>query len=98
MAGKDWWAGFRIRHRELLSIRKPEGLSLSPASAMNRPAIEKYFSVLEKEMRRLGLTDKTGCIYNSDESGSSLVPDTCKIVGRKRKRNIYQVNHFSTLL
>ena len=92
IAGKDWWAGFRLRHRELLSIRKPEGLSISRASAMNRPAIEKYFNVLENEMRRLGLTNKPGCIYNCDESGLSLVPDTCKIVGRKGKKNIYQVN------
>lgn len=91
IAGKDWWAGFRLRHRELLSIRKPEGLSLSRASAMNRPAIEKYFNVLEKEMSRLGLTNKPSCIYNCDESGLSLVPDTCKIVGRKGKKNIYQV-------
>jgi len=58
---------------------------------MNRPAIEKYFSILGKELRRLGLTDKPGCIYNCDESGLSLVPDTCNIVGRKGKKNIHQV-------
>jgi len=88
MAGKDWWAGFRVRHREMLTIRKHEGLSISRASAMNRPAIEKYFNVLEKEMCRLGVTNKPNFIYNCDESGLSLVLDTCKIVGRKGKENI----------
>lgn len=91
IAGRDWWAGFRVRHREMLSIRKPEGLSLSRATSMNRPAVEKYFNILERELRRLGIINKPNCIYNCDESGLSLVPDTCKIVGRKGKKNIYQV-------
>src|SRR6218665_1378473 len=88
MAGKYWWPGFRLRHRNLLSIRKAEGLSLSRASAMNIPAIARSVDILENEMRRLGLVNKPLCIYNCDESSLSLVPDMCSIVGQK---NIYQV-------
>ena len=91
VAGLDWWSGFRQRHRALLSIRKPEALSLARAAAMNRPAISKYFNILEREMNRLGVTDKPSCMYNCDESGLSLVPDTCKVVARKGKKNVYQV-------
>lgn len=91
MAGADWWAGFRLRHRRLLSIRKPEGLSLTRASAMNKPAIQKYFVILEKELQRLGLSGKPNCICNCDESGLSLVPDNCKVVGGRGKRNVYQI-------
>lgn len=89
--GLDWWSGFRHRHRELLSIRKPEALSLARASAMNKPAITKYFNILEKEIKRLGLSNKPTCVYNCDESGLSLVPDTCKVVARRGKKNVYQV-------
>ena len=90
-AGLDWWSGFRLRHRSMLSIRKPEALSLARAAAMNRPAVTNYFKILEREMQRLGITDKPSCIYNCDESGLSLVPDTCKVVARKGKKNVYQV-------
>ena len=91
MAGLDWWAGFRLRHHSMLSIRKPEALSLSRAQCMNQPAVSKYFDILDSEMKKLGLTDKPACIYNCDESGLSLVPDVQKIVGRKGKRNVYQI-------
>ena len=58
---------------------------------MNKPAIAKYFHVLkEKEMTKLNVADKPHCIYNCDESGLSLVPDTVNIVGTKRKRNVHQ--------
>ena len=90
-AGLDWWSGFRLRHRSMLSIRKPEALSLARAAAMNRPAVTKYFKLLEREMQCLGITNKPSCIYNCDESGLSLVPDTCKVVARKGKKNVYQV-------
>ena len=90
-AGLDWWSGFRLCHRTMLSIRKPEALSLARAAAMNKPAITKYFDILEREMQRLGITNKPSCIYNCDESGLSLVPDTCRVVARKGKRNVYQV-------
>ena len=70
MAGKDWWSGFRLRHRELLSIRKPEGLSLSRASAMNKPAITKYFNILDKEMDRLELKTSLRAFTIATKAGS----------------------------
>jgi len=42
-------------------------------------------------IKKLGLTDKPACVYNCDESGLSLVPDTQKILGKKGKRNVYQI-------
>jgi DDE superfamily endonuclease len=91
MAGEDWWQGFRARHRQLISIKKPEGLSIACASCMNRPVIDNYFKMLEKEMKRIDVLDKPACVYNCDESGLSLVPETQKIVGGRGKRQVYQV-------
>jgi len=91
MAGLDWWSGFHQRHLSMLSIRKPEALSLSRAQCMNQPAVNKYFDILDREMKKLGLTDKPASVYNCDESGLSLVPESQKIVGRKGKKNVYQI-------
>jgi len=73
MAGRDWWAGFRVRHREMLSIRKPQGLSLYRAASMNRPAVAKYFNILEREMRRLGISDKPNCSLSTIATKVGLV-------------------------
>ena len=67
-AGLDWWSGFRLRHRSMLSIQKPEALSLARAAAMNRPAVTNYFKIPETETQCLGITNKPSCIYNCDES------------------------------
>jgi len=90
MLGEDWWSGFRSRHKNI-SIRKPEALSVTRAACMNKPAVAKYFSILKKEMIRLGVTDKPHCIYNCDESGLSLVPETVNIVGTRGKRSVHQI-------
>ena len=50
MAGPDWLAGFRARHRSMLAIRKPEALSLVRAQCMNKPAVDKYFDILKKKI------------------------------------------------
>ena len=91
MAGKDWWSGFKNRHSAVLSVRKPEALSLSRAMCMNPVAINSYFDILGSEMKRLDVTNRPGCIYNCDESGLSLVPETQKIVAAKGSSSVYQV-------
>lgn len=42
-------------------------------------------------MKRIDVLDKPACVYNCDESGLSLVPETQKIVGGRGKRQVYQV-------
>ena len=90
MLSEDWWSGFRSRNK-MISIRKPEALSVTRAACMNKPAVAKYFSTLKKEMTKLNITEKPHCICNCDESGLSLVPDTVSIVGMKGKRSVHQI-------
>jgi len=88
LASQDWCYGFRQRPSRKLSLRKPQAFSLARAQCMNRPAVGRYFDILKKELIRLDIVDKPEMIYNCDESGLSLVPDT-KIV--KGKRDVHQI-------
>lgn len=90
-AGEDWWQGFYKRNKDKISIRKPESLSLARSRGMNREAIKKYFGLLEGQLKELGIENEPSCVWNCDESGLSLVPDTKCIVGEKGKRNVYQI-------
>lgn len=56
------------RHPDL-SKTKAEALSLTRASGMNRPDVEKYFQVLLKLLTDNGLIYKPQRVYNMDESG-----------------------------
>nr|XP_039272242.1 uncharacterized protein LOC120346542 [Styela clava] len=74
MAGKDWWSGFRERYGNLITIRKPQPLSIQRAIHLNKPTVNKYFDLLEAVMKENSLFNSPARIYNMDETGLSLVP------------------------
>ena len=83
MARRDWWDGFRKRHLNILTIRKPQPLSIQRAIHMNRPLVQRYFNLLDDIYIEHNLFGKPTRIYNADESGLSLVPGVKKTVGLK---------------
>jgi len=91
MAGRDWCSGFRKRHRNILTIRKPQALSIQRAIHLNKPSVEKYFQILERIMEENNLFGKPTRIYNVDETGLSLVPGVKKIVGRRGMNGSSQI-------
>jgi hypothetical protein len=88
MAGQDWWQGFRNRHGNVLTIRKPQPLSIQRAIGMNRPLVERYFEMLNETHDLFGQPTR---IYNADESGLSLVPGVKKAVGKKGFKGSSQI-------
>jgi len=65
MAGRDWLKSFMRRHNAL-SIRAPQGTSLSRAVGFNRPQVRKFFDVY-KEVLDANHVDAMR-IWNVDES------------------------------
>jgi len=61
-AGYYWLKGFMQRHREL-SVRKPESLSCSRASGLNKTVIDNWFDQYEKTLRR-----PRHCLHSRDAS------------------------------
>ncbi|KAJ8866362.1 hypothetical protein PR048_032205, partial [Dryococelus australis] len=67
LPGEDWFSGFRRRHPHITS-RKPTGLSLPKANAMNRAAIKRYFQRLNSALKFTCAYRDASSVYNCDES------------------------------
>jgi hypothetical protein len=90
MAGWDWLDSFLRRFPGLVR-KKPQGLSVDRAVAMNRKGIEDYFKLLLNVLTKNNLLDKPGHIYNVDESGFQINPRPCTVIGEKGSPTLYQM-------
>lgn len=66
MAGANWLASFRKRHKNL-SLRKPENTSAARSFGFNKTAVNDFFQNLENIYRKYNFTADR--IFNYDESG-----------------------------
>lgn len=71
-AGKDWLAGFM--RRQNLSNRKAEHTSVARIRGFNKESVDKFFALLKQVYDTHHFPP--GRIYNSDETGLSIVPKT----------------------
>ncbi|KAK3928286.1 Pogo transposable element with KRAB domain [Frankliniella fusca] len=90
IAGLDWLHGFQRRHPQL-SIRTPEGCSIARAQAFNKPNVEKFFDKLAEVMQRHpGFADGSR-VGNLDETSSSTVQNTRKIISPKGVKQVHKI-------
>lgn len=71
MAGKTWLYKFLERHPNV-KLRTPEPTSLARAMGFNRPAVQKFFSLLSDVLEKYKIPPER--IYNVDETGIMTVP------------------------
>ncbi|XP_044762023.1 uncharacterized protein LOC123319221 [Coccinella septempunctata] len=88
MAGTDWLASFRKRHKNL-SLRKPENTSAARSFGFNKTAVNDFFQNLENVYRKHNFTADR--IFNYDESGISTVLSTPKIFADKSQKQVGQI-------
>ena len=87
-AGRAWFEGFRRRHPKL-TLRSPQPLSYCRALCANQETIDEFFGKLGAVYGRLNLISKPMLIFNSDESGISVVHKPGKVVAELGRRNVY---------
>lgn len=91
MAGKSWYYEFMRRHKDALSLRKPEPTSLARSSSFNRHNVETFFMKLKEIQGRENFTPDR--IYNLDETGVSTVHNPGNVIATK---GVKQVGHMTS--
>jgi hypothetical protein len=86
MAGLEWMRGF-LRRNPQLSIRTPQGTSISRAVGFNRPKVEQFYKVY-KECLNTSTKYTANNIWNVDESGITSVQKPGKIFATKGARQV----------
>lgn len=86
--GKHWWADFRHRHQEELSLRRADKLDRGRARNANKEVISDYFQLLENTVEN-GIKDKSSRIYNCDESGMQLDSTNDLVVAPRGAKHVY---------
>lgn len=85
-----WWERFRSRHPNI-TTRVAVPLSLARAKASDPIVLKGYFDMLEEYLRENKIFDKPGCIFNCDESGIPLNPQSVKVIDQVGSKNPCQV-------
>lgn len=82
-----WIKGFQKRHPNL-SLRSPEGCSLSRATGFNKHNVSLFFSKLEEVLKRSPRFGDGSRIFNLDETGTVTVQKQQKVFAEKGIRQV----------
>lgn len=88
-AGLEWMRGFMLRNKNL-SIRKPEGCSLSRLMSFNPLNVKKFFDNMTAVYDSLPQLAVSSRIYNLDETGVTTVHKPKKVIGMKGMKQLNQ--------
>ena len=89
-AGRSWFDGFKKRH-PMLTIRTPQPLSYCRALCANPDVISDFFGKLGSLYGKLNLFSKPMQIFNSDETGISVVHKPGKVITQLGRHNVYSI-------
>ncbi|XP_072392148.1 uncharacterized protein [Diabrotica undecimpunctata] len=89
-AGYPWLEPF-LRRSKQLSVRKSEGVSAARALGMNKTDVSAYFTLLKNILNEHSLMDKSGSIYNIDETGLQLNNMPEHVIAIKGLKNVASV-------
>ena len=81
-----WWDSFCKRHPNL-TFRTPAPLSIARATAVDEDALGRYFDLMERTLEDNGLLEKPCQVFNMDETGMPLSPQSPKCVFTRGEKN-----------
>lgn len=88
-AGIDWMQGFFKRHPNI-SVRQPEGCSLSRATAFNQHNVSMFFQNVKSALDRSEKFADGTRIYNLDETGTTTVQKPKRVIAEKGMKQVSQ--------
>ena len=90
MAGRGWMDGF-MRRFPYLALRTPHPLSFARAKACTDEAIKSFFEKLGGLYARLNLLSKPMQVYNTEETGISIVHRPGRVITEMGKKEVWAV-------
>ena len=90
VAGRGWLEAFRRRHPEI-SLRTPQALAYSRASAASKDVVDDFFAKLGALYGRLNLISKPMQVYNVDETGITVVHKPGKVFSAVGRKHVYSL-------
>ena len=90
-AGRSWFEGFQRRHPEL-TIRTPLPLSYNRAVSASPDVVSEFFGKVGALYGRLNLFSKPNQIYNTDETGVSIVHRPGRVIAQVGRRTVYSIS------
>lgn len=88
-AGVEWLRSF-LRRRKNLSIRQPEPCSLSRLTSFNEHNVRIFFNNLKEIMQRNPRLTDPSRIYNLDETSTTTVQKSRKVIAPKGLKQVSQ--------
>ena len=91
--GRDWWRLFLKRWESQLSVRKPQHLPTSQATAATPEAIAAWFEKVESVLSTIGLADfppneLEDYMWNCDETGFCSAQACHKILAKRGDKDV----------
>ena len=87
--GHTWWDGFKIRHSNEITLRKPDNLDRGCSRMANTTVMKQHFDLLRETLTNLNILDKPDHIFNCDESGIMMDARTGKVVVMRTTKQAY---------
>ncbi|XP_011403892.1 PREDICTED: uncharacterized protein LOC100636228 [Amphimedon queenslandica] len=90
-AGRSWFKGFQRRHPEL-TIRTPLSLSYNRVVSASPDVASELFGKVGAFYGRPNLFSKPNQIYNTDETGVSVVHRPGRVIAQVGRQTVYSIS------
>ncbi|KAL8608163.1 hypothetical protein ACOMHN_016618 [Nucella lapillus] len=92
--GRKWYSNFMKRHKDELSVRKPQGLGAQRA-AVTEEKLARWFHQAKQDIEAVDpdVLNDPSQIFNCDESGFQLGGGICPVLAPKGDKHVYQVTN-----
>jgi len=87
--GHTWWDSFKKRHKDEITLRKPDKLDRGRSRMANQTVMDQHFDLLKNTLVELDILDKPERIYNCDESGMAMDKMTSKVIVQRKSKQAY---------